>query len=160
MGVTGESLRPLPIDFNASWKGSIDDGCATLRSGSLLTGAGAFLKLGNLAFGFGAEKNEESERASLTAIIGLVSLFTAVGFDAEAVGATAAFLAGGGAFADGCSTGFRFLSFESTRHGSMSACSLVQRTDVTHPQFEYFLPAFGQFRPIAATSVPSSMPCP
>jgi hypothetical protein len=100
VAVTGESLRPLPIDFSASWNGTIDDGCATLRSGSFLTGARAFLKLGNLAFGFGAEKNEESERTSLTARTGFVSFFMAVGFDAEVVGATAAFLAGGGGFAD------------------------------------------------------------
>jgi len=26
VGVAGESRRPLPIDFNASWNGSIEDG--------------------------------------------------------------------------------------------------------------------------------------
>lgn len=159
VGVAGESLRPLPMDFNASWNGSIEDGCATLRSGSLLTGTGAFLKLGNFAFGFGAEKNDESERASLTAIAGFVSFFSAVGFNVDMVGVIATFFAGGGAFADGRSTGFRFLSLESARD-KISACPLMQRTDVTHPQFDHFLPVFGQFRPTGAICVPSSMPCP
>jgi len=116
VGVAGEFLRPLPIDFKASWNGSIDDGCETLESGSFLTGTGAFLKLGNFAFGFGTEKKDESERASFTAITGFVSFFSAVGFEVDAVEAMAAFFAGGGAFADGSSTGFRFLSFVSMRY--------------------------------------------
>jgi hypothetical protein len=117
------------------------------------------LKLGNFAFGFGAEKNDESERASLTAITGFVSFFSDVGFEVDAAGAMAAFFAGGGAFADGMSTGFLFLSFESAK-GRISACPSVQRTDVTHPQFDHFLPVFGQFRPTGAICVPSSTPCP
>jgi hypothetical protein len=116
------------------------------------------LKLGSFAFGFGAEKKDESERASLTAIAGFVSFFTGVGFELDALGAIATFFAGGGAFADGNSTGLRFLSFESDRW--ISACPSVQPTDVTHPQVEYFLPAFGQIRPTGAICVPSSMPCP
>lgn len=65
----GEPFRAF-IDLSASWNGSIEDGCAILRSGSFFTGGatGAFLKLGNFGFGFGAEKKDESDFASFTAV--------------------------------------------------------------------------------------------
>jgi hypothetical protein len=57
-------------------------------------GGGAFLKFGNFGLGLGAEKNDESDLASLTAVTrGFTSFFTK-GF-ADATGAaTAAFLLG------------------------------------------------------------------
>lgn len=107
----GDSFRAFPIDLSASWNGSIDEGCATLGSGSFFTGTGAFLKLGSFGLGFGAEKNEESDLESLTAGMEcLVSFFTAVPLDNEE---TAGFLAGGGAFAAGGSLSFRFLALGS-----------------------------------------------
>lgn len=83
-------------------------------------GTAAFLKLGSLGFGFGAEKKEESDFDSLTddddeavadeaeemALEGSFSFLT-MGFDDEE--ATACFLAGGAAFAGG-SSDFRFLA--------------------------------------------------
>jgi len=111
---TGDSFRAFAIDLRASWKGSIADGCAMLTSGSdLTTAVGAFLKLGSFGFGFGAEKKDESDLASLTAArtTGLGSFFTA-GLDDDVGVARAAFLTGGGAFRGG-SFNFRFLLFES-----------------------------------------------
>jgi len=88
----------------------MDEGCATLGSGSFFTGTGAFLKLGSFGLGFGAEKNDESDLESLTAGVEcLVSFFTTVPLDVE----TAVFLAGGGAFAAGGSLSFRFLALGS-----------------------------------------------
>jgi hypothetical protein len=116
---TGESLRAF-MDLSASWNGSIDDGCAVFEPGSRLTlmeaargGGGAFLKLGSLCFGFGAEKNEESDLASLTAA-GFVSFFTTTGFDEDAV-PTAGFFVGGGVF-DVASLSFRFFGLTSTAY--------------------------------------------
>lgn len=59
VAVAGESLRGFS-DLTSSSKGLYEDGCATLGSGSFFTVGGAFLKSGNLGFGFEAEKNEES----------------------------------------------------------------------------------------------------
>jgi len=113
----GDSFRALAIDLRASWNGSIDEGCATFGSSSFficVVGAGAFLKLGSLGFGLGAEKNEESDLASFTAVTtGFASFFT-IGLDDDAV-PTAAFFGGGMAFDGGGSLGFRFLVFESMK---------------------------------------------
>lgn len=104
------------MNLRASWNGSIADGWATFGSGSFLTeigAGGAFLKLGSFGFGLGAEKNDVSSFASLTAgATGLVSFFTTTGFEEEGV-PTAGFL-GGGAFLTGRdSLGFRFFAFKS-----------------------------------------------
>lgn len=119
---TGESLRAF-IDLSASWKGSIDDGCAVFVAfvpGSLLAlvaeaggAGGAFLKLGSFGFGFGAEKNEKSDLASLTAVgkTGFDSFFIITGLDEDAM-PTAGFFIGGGTF-DGASLSFRFLGLTS-----------------------------------------------
>jgi hypothetical protein len=120
VNTTGDSLRAF-MDLSTSWKGSIDDGCAVfvVEPGSRLmlaeavAGAGgAFLKLGSLGFGFGAEKNDESDLASLTAA-GFVSFFTTTGFDEDAV-PTAGFFVGGGGL-DGASLSFRFFGLKSTK---------------------------------------------
>ena len=117
---TGESLRDF-IDLSASWNGSIDDGCAVFAAFvpdsrlAFAVGAGAggaFLKLGNLGFVFGAEKNEKSDLASLTAV-GFVSFLTVTGFD-EAGVPSAGFFVGGGTFDDGASLSFRFFGLTST----------------------------------------------
>lgn len=82
-------------------------------SGSFLTVAGAFLKLGNFGLGFGAEKNDESDRESLTGRnTGLASFFIAT-LEDDAAGVTATFFMGGGALAAGGSFSFRFFSFAS-----------------------------------------------
>jgi hypothetical protein len=93
-----------------------------LGSGSFLTGAGgagAFLKLGSLGFGLGAEKNDESDLASFTAVTaGLTSFFT-MGFDDDAK-PTAGFLDGGGVLEGGGSLSFRFLPLGSNQNISTS----------------------------------------
>lgn len=140
---TGDSLRAF-MDLSASWNGSMDDGCATpapFAPGSRLTvvpagGGGAFLKLGSLGFGFGAEKNEKSDLASLTAVsrAGFVSFFTTTGLDDEAV-PTAGFFGGGGAF-NGASLSFRFFGLTSTNVQSKQSGAVFyaeNQTDVTHP---------------------------
>ena len=104
--VTGDCVRPFPMDLRASWKGSIEDGCAMLGSvGSFFTsGKGAFLNVGNLGLGFGAEKKDESDLASFTGGPVVADLVVVeVGFAVP----TAAFLAGG-AFAG--SLDLRFLA--------------------------------------------------
>lgn len=109
----GESRFAFAIDLRASWNGSIEDGCAMLADSFLATGGGAFLKLGSFGLGFGAEKNEESDFASLTDVIaGFASFFKVAGLDVAEV-ATAGFFAGGATFDEGGSVGFRFLLFES-----------------------------------------------
>lgn len=107
---TGESLRALAIDFKASWKGSIEDGWAMLAAGSCFTVVGgAFLKLGNLGLGFGAEKNEESDFASFTEVTtGLTSFLTTGAFEG-ASDVTATFFVGGANFEGAVSGSFRFL---------------------------------------------------
>lgn len=109
VGVTdGDSLRPFAIDFKASWKGSSEEGCATFASGSFFKGAGAFLKLGSFGLGFGLEKKDESDLASLTALV-----FVAVVVDFMVVSVTAVFFAGGPGFGGG-SDGFLFFVFVSS----------------------------------------------
>ena len=80
---------------------------------SVLVGAaGAFLKLGSLGFGFGAEKNDESDLASFTAVTtGFASFFTA---GREEAGVRANFLMGKTPLGGG-SLNFRFLLFEPSR---------------------------------------------
>ena len=112
--VAGESLRAFAIDFNASSNGLNDDGCATFGSGSFFAGGGgAFLKLGSFGFGFGPEKNEESDFASLTSLTtAFASFLTATGFVEVVEVETAAFFEGGTDFTDALSA-FRFLPFAS-----------------------------------------------
>ena len=70
------------------------------------------MKLGNFGLGFGAEKNDESDRESLTGRdTGFASFFT-VTLEDDAAGVTATFFAGG-ALAPGGSLSFRFFSFTS-----------------------------------------------
>lgn len=114
--ITGDPLRPFDIDLRTSWKGSIDDGCATL----LLTpffpvpdlpgrGSGAFLKLGSFGFALGAEKNDESDLASFVGGVLVnseeASFLTAMGF-VDVAEPTAGFLDSGGALIGASS--FRF----------------------------------------------------
>lgn len=108
--------------------------------------------------GFGAEKNDESDRESLTGRdTGLVSFFT-VTLEDDAAGVTAAFLAGGGALAAGGSFSFRFFSFTSGK--KVSARRSVKQSDVTHPQSDWFLPVSWQFQPTDAISALNSTPYP
>lgn len=78
------------------------------------TGAGgAFLKLGSFGLGLGAEKNDVSSFASLTAgAKDLVSFLTTTGFEEEVV-PTAGFLGGGALLAGRGSLDFRFFAFKS-----------------------------------------------
>ena len=72
------------------------------------------MKLGSFGFGFGVEKNDESDLASLTAPIFVVTVMVLA-----VAGVTADFFAGGPGFGGG-SDGFLFFVFESstmiTRH--------------------------------------------
>ena len=113
--MAGDSLRGF-ICLMSSLNGSADDGCATFVSGSFLT-TGDFLKLGKGRFGFGAEKNDESDlaavRPSLTAA-GFTSFFAVV---VNFVGADAvfAFFAELALDVEGMSSAFRFFGLESVR---------------------------------------------
>jgi hypothetical protein len=105
---------------------------------AVVAAGGAFLKLGSLGFGLGAEKNDESDLASLTAVTtGLVSFLTTTGFDDDAV-PTADFFVGGGAFEGVASLNFRFfdltskLSQETNSQGRLP--SPKKKIDVAHPQ--------------------------
>ena len=107
----GESFRAF-IDLSASWKGSNDEGKATLLSSFLSwAGTAAFLNEGSLALGFGAEKNEKSALASLTAATGFVSFFTTAGFIDIAVPMATLFCGAG--FDCVASLSFLFLDFGS-----------------------------------------------
>ena len=66
------------------------------------------MKLGSFGFGFGAEKNDESDFASLTAPAFVVTVVTLT-----VAGVTAVFFVGGPGFGGG-SDGFLFLVFESS----------------------------------------------
>lgn len=77
-------------------------------SGSFFTGTGAFLKLGSFGFGFGVEKNDESDLASFTAPAFAVTVVVLI-----VVGVTAVFFAGGPDFGGG-SDGFLFFVFKSS----------------------------------------------
>ena len=115
------------------------------------------MKLGNFGLGFGAEKNDESDRESLTGKdMGFASFFTVTLKD-EA-GVTAAFFAGGAALAAGGSLSFRFFSFTSGM--KVSAHWSAERSDVTHPQSDCFLPVSWQFQPTNAISALNSTPYP
>lgn len=127
-------------------------------SGSFLTITGAFLKLGNFGLGFGAEKNDESDRESLTGRDAGFASFFMVTLEDGAAGVTAAFLAGGGGLAAGGSFNFRFFSF--TSGVKVSARGTVYQTDVTYPLSDCFLPVSWQFRPIDAISALNSTPYP
>lgn len=118
--MAGDSLRVF-IVLSTSWKGSTDDGCATFSPLLTGTGTGAFLKLGNFGLGFGVEKNDESDFASLTAVteiigfaLSLMSLRTTA-FTVIAEFASACFFCGGCGFV-GSSLGFRFFNFESIKY--------------------------------------------
>lgn len=96
----GESRLVLrPIDFSASSNGFTEDGCATFDGAPGFAGVcaggagGAFLKVGNLGLGFGAEKNDESDFASFDDVDLMLapstpatpgSLFTTVGLEEDA----------------------------------------------------------------------------
>lgn len=117
----GDSLRAF-IVLSTSWNGSTDDGCATFSSFLTCAGAGAFLKLGNFGLGFGAEKNDESDLASLTAVaavadfgLSLASLTATTGLVVVVVLATANFFCGGRGLVFGGSLGFRFFDFVSVK---------------------------------------------
>jgi len=66
------------------------------------------LKLGSFGFGFGVEKNDESDLASLTAPAFVVTIVVLIVVDVTAV-----FFAGGPGFGGG-SDGFLFFVFESS----------------------------------------------
>jgi hypothetical protein len=119
---TGDSFRALAIDLRASWNGSIEDGWDIFGSGSFFVGGrvGAFLKLGSFGFGFGAEKNDESDFASFTEVTnGLISFFTTGLVVVVDDDATAGFFEGGAVFGGG-SLGFRFFPFGSNRMQSIN----------------------------------------
>ncbi len=134
----GDSLRAF-IVLSTSWNGSTDDGCATFSSFLTCTGMAAFLKLGSFGFGFGAEKNDESDLASFTAAaapgvfgLSLVSL-TATGF-AATLFETASFFCGGRGLTLGGSLGFRFFDLESARSRNVRLEAYSEkRAGVTHP---------------------------
>lgn len=74
---TGDSFL-FPMDFKASWNGSMAEGCETLLPSSFLIG-GAFLNDGSLGLDF-AEKNDESVLTPFAPAV-TTSFFTAgVGF--------------------------------------------------------------------------------
>lgn len=111
----GDSFLTFFIDFSASSKGFIDDGCEMLESDSfLIEGVGAFLKLGSFGFGFGAEKNDESDLASLTSLTAdLTSFLMTEALDDETVEGVL-FFKGGADFEAGASA-LRFLPLPSRR---------------------------------------------
>ena len=77
---------------------------------------GAFLKLGSFGLGFGVEKNDESDFASLTA-----PAFEAAVVILTVAGVTAVFFAGGPGFGGG-SDGFLFFVFESSEGDNRTLC--------------------------------------
>jgi hypothetical protein len=122
----GDGLRAL-MSFKASWKASVDEGCAMFAAGSFLVTVdatappGAFLKLGNFGFCFGAEKNDESDFDSFTvaavavAIDGFPSFLTTTeGRDDDATD-TALFFTGGPTLDAEPSGSLRFFGFASIR---------------------------------------------
>jgi hypothetical protein len=127
LGADGDGLRAL-MSFRASWNASVDEGCATFAGGSFVAAGvvipmGAFLKLGNFGFCFGAEKKEESDFDSFTVaaavavvvVDGFPSFLTITeGRDDDAAD-TALFFAGGPTL-DGTSESLRFFCFASTQN--------------------------------------------
>ena len=121
LGADGDGLRAL-MSFRASWNASVDEGRATFAGGSFFVTAGAvvptgaFLKVGNFGFCLGAEKNEESDFDSFTAVaaVGFPSFLTITEGRDDDVADTALFFAGGPSL-DGLSGSLRFFCFVSTR---------------------------------------------
>ena len=95
------------------------------------------MKLGNFGLGFGAEKNDESDRESLTGKDTGFASFT-VTLEDNTAGVMAAFFAGGADLVAGGSFSFLFLSFASRM--KISAHRPSKQSDVTHPQLDCFLP--------------------
>lgn len=161
----GDSFRPFPINLSASWNGSIDDGCAMFSS-LFGGGTGAFLKLGSLGLGFGAEKNPESDLASFTAGAAGLTSFLTRGFKDDGV-PTATFLGGGWPLiCTGGSLGFRFFDFGSDRDYDINKIIIFkQRSDMTHLRPYYYhcsltlLLLYSQ-RSFAAIVVPRLKPYP
>lgn len=127
LGADGDGLRAL-MSFRASWNASVDEGCATFGGGSFVAGGvaiptGAFLKLGNFGFCFGAEKKEESDFDSFT-VAAAVAVAVADDFPSfltitegreDDAADTALFFAGGPTL-DGTSGSLRFFCFASTQY--------------------------------------------
>lgn len=122
-GTDGGGVADAPVepyDLSTSSNGLNDDGCAIFKSGSFLTGAVGggtfFLKLGiSFLVGFGFEKNDESDFASLTTALDSFLTETALGAIVVAPG-TAAFFAGGAPLAVAPSARrFLLLSVATTR---------------------------------------------
>jgi hypothetical protein len=148
LGATGDGFRALAMSFNASWNASVDEGWATFAGVSFLVAmgavgpVGAFLKLGNFGFCFGAEKNDESDLESFTVVAATADvvdslpsfLTTTGGRDVDACD-MALFFVGGPAL-DGASGNLRFFGFASTRHQTSKVISmnLLRKADnKTHP---------------------------
>ena len=129
LGADGDDLRAL-MSFRASWKASVDEGCATFAGGSFFVATavtaplGAFLKLGNFGFCLGAEKKDESDFDSFTIVVaaavaavvvdGFPSFLTTTeGRDDDAAD-TAVFFVGGPTL-DVTSGSLRFFGFASSR---------------------------------------------
>ena len=124
LGADGDGLRAL-MSFKASWKASVDEGCATFAGASFLVTVdvvappGAFLKLGNFGFCLGAEKKDESDFDSFTvdavaiAVDGFPSFLTTTeGREDDDVADTALFFTGGPTL-DEPSGSLRFFGFAS-----------------------------------------------
>ena len=128
LGADGDDLRAL-MSFRASWKASVDDGCATFAGGSFVVTAvtaplGAFLKLGNFGFCLGAEKKDESDFDSFTIVVvtavadvvvdGFPSFLTTTEGRDDDTADTAVFFVGGPTL-DVTSGSLRFFGFASSR---------------------------------------------
>ena len=148
LGATGDGFRALAMSFNASWNASVDEGWATFAEVSFLIAidavgpVSAFLKLGNFGFCLGAEKNDESDFESFTAVAVAAAvvdsfpsfLTTTEGRDVDA-GDMALFFVGGPVL-DGASGNLRFFGFASTRHqiSKVISTNLLRKADNrTHP---------------------------
>ena len=84
------------------------------------------MKLGSFGFGFGAEKNDESDLASLTA-----PAFVVIVVVLTVVAVTAVFFAGGAGFGGG-SDGFLFFVFESSTNDYQKLGQSRGRNGVTN----------------------------
>lgn len=128
LGADGDDLRAL-MSFRASWKASVDEGCATFAGGSFFIVAGvtgplgAFLKLGNFGFCLGAEKKDESDFDSFTIVAAAIADVVVDGFPSfltttdgrdDDTADTALFFAGGPTL-DVTSGSLRFFGFASSR---------------------------------------------
>lgn len=128
LGADGDDLRAL-MSFRASWKASVDEGCATFAGSSFFIVAGvtgplgAFLKLGNFGFCLGAEKKDESDFDSFTIVAAAIADVVVDGFPSfltttdgrdDDTADTALFFAGGPTL-DVTSGSLRFFGFASSR---------------------------------------------